>query len=122
MPALQHSLVLPTLLLAAATSVLLSGPARSAEDTCDRRLLPRNDTLSVEAAARAALGGGKPQEIRVSEACIHGVTTFVTLTTPQGEMLCERERSAWYKRGGWKCAPEPRRAPEHRQDAEPRRD
>ncbi len=69
---------------------------------CDRRILPRNDTLSVEAAARA-LTGDKAQDIHVSEACIIGTTTSVTLTTPRGPMLCERLQSTWAKRGGWKC-------------------
>jgi hypothetical protein len=98
--------VLPALLLAIA--VLLSEPAAAAEQpACDRRVLPRNDTLSVEAAARAATGS-KPEDIHVSEACIIGTTTSVTLATPRGEMTCERQQSTWYKRGGWKCD-EPRR-------------
>jgi hypothetical protein len=95
------------LLLAAAA--LLGGPAKAAGQTCDRRVLPRNDTLSVEAAARA-LTGDKPHDVHVVEACIVGTTTSVTLTTPRGPMLCERLQSTWAKRGGWKCdTPESRR-------------
>lgn len=101
MPALPRVLMLPALLFAAAAA-LPSNPAEGAEPTCDRRLLPSADTRSVEAAARA-LTGDKPQEVHVSEACIVGTTTAVTLTTPRGEMLCERLQSTWYKRGGWKC-------------------
>ena len=93
-------LVVPALLFAAAA--LLSEPASAAEPTCDKRVLPRADTLSVEAAARAATGD-KPEDIHVSEACITGTTTSVTLTTPRGAMICERLQSTWYKRGGWKC-------------------
>jgi hypothetical protein len=100
MPALAHSFALPALLLAA--TAVLSEPAAAAEHTCDRRILPRNDTLSVEAAARAATGE-KPETIRVTEACITGTTTSVTLATPRGEMTCEREPSTWSRRGGWKC-------------------
>ena len=86
----------------------MTSRAEGADQTCDRRVLPRNDTLSVEAAARAATGE-KPETIHVSEACITGTTTSVILTTPRGEMTCEREPSTWYKRGGWKCdEPRPR--------------
>ena len=100
MPALLRPLALPPLLIAA--TVLFSAPAAATDQSCDRRLLPRNDTLSVEAAARAATGS-KPEDVHVSEACIIGTTTSVTLTTPRGEMTCEREQSTWSKRGGWKC-------------------
>lgn len=107
MPLRFHFVSLPALLLAAAA--LPSAGAGAAEPGCDRRILPRNDTLSVEAAARA-LTGDKPRDIHVLEACIVGTTTAVTLTTPRGPMLCERLQSTWAKRGGWKCdAPESRR-------------
>ena len=87
----------------------MGGRAEAAEHACDRRVLPRADTQAVEAAARA-LTGDKPQDVRVTEACIVGTTTFVTLATPRGPMLCERLQSTWAKRGGWKCdAPESRR-------------
>jgi hypothetical protein len=80
----------------------MSAPAEAANPPCDRRILPRADTQSVEAAART-LTGDKPQDIHVSEACIIGTTTSVTLTTPRGQMQCARLQSTWYKRGGWKC-------------------
>ena len=79
MSALSHRrLIQPTLLFAAA--ILLNGPTKAAELPCDRRLLPHNDTLSVEAAARAATGE-RPNTIHVTEACITGTTTSVILTT-----------------------------------------
>jgi hypothetical protein len=107
MPPLLRFSLRPAVLLAAA--VLFGVRAESAEAACDRRVLPRADTLSVEAAARATTGE-KQENIRVSEACITGTTTSVTLTTPRGEMTCERLQSSWYKRGDWKCdAPAPRR-------------
>jgi hypothetical protein len=111
MSMLLRRLALPTLLIAAA--VLQNGlRAEAAEPrpaACDRRILPRADTLSVEAAARSAIGE-KPENIHVSEACLIGTATSVTLTTPHGEMTCERLQSTWAKRGGWKCdAPEQRR-------------
>jgi hypothetical protein len=88
---------------------MAAGPAKAADSGCDRRLLPRNDTLSVEAAARA-LTGDESHDGHVVEACIVGTTTSVTLTTPRGPMLCERLQSTWAKRGGWKCdTPESRR-------------
>jgi len=106
MPVRSRQLVFPALLLAAVA--LLGGRANAAEQTCDRRVLPRNDTLSVEAAARAFIGD-KTQGVHVTEACIIGTTTSVTLTTPRGPMRCERLQSTWAKRGGWKCdAPERR--------------
>jgi hypothetical protein len=110
MPMLPRLLALPTLLLAAA--LLQNGAHANATEphpACDRRILPRADTLSVEAAARSAIGE-KPENIHVSEACLIGTATSVTLTTPHGEMTCERLQSTWAKRGGWKCdAPERRR-------------
>lgn len=97
-----------TILLFATAAATLGSPANAAEQSCDKRILPRNDTLSVEAAARA-LTGGKPHDVHVTEACIIGTTTSVTLATPRGSMLCERLQSTWAKRGGWKCdAPEAR--------------
>jgi hypothetical protein len=102
-----HHFALPAMLLAAAA--LQSPPAGATEQPCDKRILPHNDTLSVESAARA-LTGDKPHDVHVTEACIIGTTTSVTLTTPRGPLLCERLQSTWAKRGGWKCdTPEPRR-------------
>src|SRR5262245_934732 len=62
---------------------------RAAAPSCDRRVLPRNDTLSVEAAARRFVGS-TADNVHVTEACIQGTTTTVTLTTPTGFMTCER--------------------------------
>ena len=100
MLAIPRSTTVFALLLAAAA--LLGVRAYAADGSCDRRVLPRNDTLSAEAAARTALGS-KADDVRVTEACIIGTTTHVTLTTPRGPMLCERLQSTWSKRGGWKC-------------------
>ena len=112
MPMLPRFLALSTLLIAA--TVLQNSPRAEAAESrpaaCDRRVLPRADTLSVEAAARSAIGE-KPENIHVAEACIIGTTTSVTLTTPRGDMSCERLQSTWAKRGGWKCDTPGRRRP-----------
>jgi hypothetical protein len=106
MLATPRSTIVFALLLAA--PALPSGRAEGAESNCDRRVLPRNDTLSAEAAARTAIGS-KSDDVHVTEACIVGTTTHVTLTTPRGPLLCERLQGTWSKRGGWKCdTPAPR--------------
>jgi hypothetical protein len=91
--------------------LLIAAQAHSAP--CDKRVLPRNDTLSVEAAARAATHGTLP-DIHAQEACILGTTTSVTLIAPnrnasdpaarQWTMICTRDPSTWAKRGGWTCS------------------
>ena len=94
MPRLRHTL-LPLLLLAATH-------AHAAD--CDKRVLPKNDTLSAEAAARIATEGKLP-DLHVSEACIVGTTTSVTLISNQRwTMTCTRLQSTWAKRGGWACS------------------
>jgi hypothetical protein len=101
------------MILLMACPALFTGPAvEAAIRKCDRRLLPKADTLSVEAAARAATHGELP-DIKVEQSCITRTTTSVTLTRPnptdsgsrreQWRMSCEREPSTWYKRGGWRC-------------------
>jgi hypothetical protein len=111
-----RKLTLIALLLVAAP-MLRPEPALSAQRVCDRRVLPTSDTLSVEAAARAVADGKLP-DIHVHQACITGTLTSVTLVRPNREgdirewwsVSCDRERSTWFKRGGWKCeAPELRR-------------
>lgn len=94
--------------------LLVAGPASAlaAIRHCDARVLPRPDTLAVEAAARKATEGKLP-DIHVERSCITNTTTSVSLIRPnptestghreQWVMDCERERSTWYKRGGWDC-------------------
>jgi hypothetical protein len=95
-----------------AAPALFPAPVEAAIRKCDRRLLPKADTLAVEAAAREAAHGELP-DIRVEQSCITKTTTSVSLVRPnptdsstrreQWRMDCEREPSTWYKRGGWSC-------------------
>src|SRR5689334_4576615 len=59
--------------------LLLPFASRLHAQECDQRILPRPDTLSVEAAARAATKLG---DVHVQQACIVGTTTAVTLVSP----------------------------------------
>jgi hypothetical protein len=88
-------LALPPLLLLSFAGVLHA-------QECDQRILPRPDTLSVEAAARAAT---RLADVHVQQACIVGTTTAVTLISPSSgqQLKCIRQQSSWYKRGGWTC-------------------
>ncbi len=111
MPARRYSLCLLILLLIAGPALLPSS-AHGAMRRCDARVLPRADTLSVEAAARKATAGKLP-DIHVQMSCITNTTTSVSLIRPnptdsssrreQWQMTCDREQSTWYKRGGWQC-------------------
>src|SRR5690349_1394021 len=82
--------------------LLLPFAGRLYAQECDQRILPRPDTLSVEAAARAAT---KLADVHVQQACIVGTTTAVTLVSPSSgqELKCTRLQSTWSKRGGWAC-------------------
>jgi len=113
MPARRYTPCLLAFLLIAAGSAFLPSSAVAAIRQCDVRVLPRPDTLSVEAAARKA-AEGKLQDIHVQRSCLTRNSTSVYLIRPnptgspnrreQWEMSCERQQSTWYKRGGWDCS------------------
>ena len=81
MPARRYTLCLLAFLLIAAAPAMLPSSAAAATRQCDVRILPKPDTLSVEAAARKAADGKLP-DIHVQRSCITRTTTSVYLIRP----------------------------------------